>query len=126
MNNFYGFCTPIPTIDGAKLATMIGTNQTFAVQVFAHWCGHCTEASPLIQQASCALVDIPFFKMDADGDLGPLNVESLPSLILFKGGVESGRIEGLQEDAATYVKLMGLLIAGQPLPPEYTEDDGDE
>lgn len=126
MNDFYGFCTPIPNITGGEVTTKMATGQTFALQVFAHWCGHCGEASPLIQQASCALTDIPFFKLDADTDLGPLLVESLPTLILFKGGVEAGRIEGLQEDAATYVKLLNLLLAGQPLPPEYLDDGEDD
>ena len=84
------------------------------------------EAKPNVQQASCGFPDLPFYRLDADGDLGPINVEVLPTVVLFKGGQEAGRIEGAYS-ASDYIEKINILLAGGTLPqePEY-DDEGED
>jgi len=120
MTEFHGFCMPIGSnpIQGQAIRDLASQKATFAVQVSAEWCGACSTATPEIQQASCAFNDMTFYKMNGDDDdLGPLSIESLPSLAIFKNGNLMGLIEGAY-NSDEYVTRIGLLLDGKPLPPD--------
>ena len=68
------------------------------VDFWAEWCGPCKMSGPIIDQISDEHVDKMFVgKVDVDkeGNLaGRYNVLSIPTVILFKDGVEVGRQVG--------------------------------
>jgi thioredoxin 2 len=67
------------------------------LDVYATWCGPCQLMAPILQQASTDLPRVRFAKMDSDKfpELsGRLGVQGLPTLVLFEGGAEVGRVEG--------------------------------
>lgn len=68
------------------------------VDFFATWCGPCKLAEPVLEELSEVYKDkVLIMKLDVDAS--PVNsqeygVMSIPTTILFKGGVEMGRVVG--------------------------------
>lgn len=91
------------------MATQIVTDQDFSEKVlkssipvlvdfFATWCGPCKLAEPVLDELSEKYKDkVIFLKLDVDQS--PMNsqkygVMSIPTTVLFKGGVEVSRVVG--------------------------------
>lgn len=68
------------------------------VDFWAEWCGPCKAAGPIIEELSdtyAGKVVIAKVDVDANADLsGKHGVMSIPTVILFKDGVEVGRQVG--------------------------------
>lgn len=67
------------------------------VDFYADWCGPCKMAEPVLQELSDTYKDkVTFLKVDVDNNqiAGKFGVMSIPTTILFKGGVEIGRQVG--------------------------------
>ncbi|HHX00407.1 MAG TPA: thioredoxin [Acholeplasmataceae bacterium] len=67
------------------------------VDFYADWCGPCRMVSPIIEDLSNTMDGVNFVKVNVDeeGELAGLyGVRSIPTLILFKDGVEVNRIIG--------------------------------
>jgi thiol-disulfide isomerase/thioredoxin len=122
--SFYGFCTPIPSVNGPGIQGLMETQQTFVLQVSATWCGHCATAAPQIQAVSCLMPHIPFYRADADEDLGPVSIEALPSTVVFLNGVEANRLEGAYS-AEQYTEWISAVLDGLD-PPDLEDEDEDE
>jgi thioredoxin 1 len=67
------------------------------VDFYADWCGPCKVVAKMIDEISGQLTDVVFEKMNVDDDrdsVKTLGITSIPTIILFKNGVEVGRKVG--------------------------------
>lgn len=67
------------------------------VDFYAEWCGPCKMLMPVVTRMSENMTDVKFVKIDVDKfrDVAKENgVKSVPTLVLFKDGVEVNRRAG--------------------------------
>ena len=77
---------------------VIEGKQTILVDFYASWCGPCKMLAPILEDVSKEC-DIQICKIDVDEsfDLAKsYGVMSVPTLVLFKDGVEAKRAIGLK------------------------------
>lgn len=79
------------------------------VDLWAQWCGPCKMSGPVLDQMSEEYAGrVTFFKVDVDAEpdvAAKYGVMSIPTVILFKDGVEIGRQVGFAGKAG-YVQLL--------------------
>ena len=69
----------------------------FLVDFWAAWCGPCRMIAPVIEEMAASRTDVRFAKLNVDQN--PRSAQeyramSIPLLVLFKDGVEKGRVVG--------------------------------
>jgi thioredoxin 2 len=73
------------------------------VDVWAAWCGPCRTMAPEYERAAAAgEPGARFVKLDSDTEQAlsaKLAIRSIPTLLLFKGGKEIGRVSGAMSAA---------------------------
>jgi len=70
--------------------------KTAIVDFWAEWCGPCMGFAPMFKEASL-LSGISFYKCNVDANQksgAKYKVQSIPTLIIFRNGVEIDRIMG--------------------------------
>merc|ERR1711971_508760 len=98
-----------------ELQLVVGAGNTVLVDFYATWCGPCQWLTPELQKAAQVLGDrVKVMKVDTDmePDLATeLNIEGLPSLLLFRGGSMKPfwRIEGAMP-SEEIVRLVGQAL----------------
>lgn len=79
------------------------------VDFFATWCGPCKMQSPIIEKVKASVGDTAnVLKIDIDKNAETArkyNVQSIPTLILFKNGEPVWRAVGLQQADVLEAKL---------------------
>jgi thioredoxin 1 len=84
-------------------------NGVTLVDFFADWCGPCRMLTPILEKLAKEVQGkAKIVKIDVDSAqkvAATFQVTSIPTLILFKNGKESGRIVGLK-DAETLKKFI--------------------
>jgi thioredoxin len=86
---------PIDVTDATFAETI--SKGSFVVDFWAAWCGPCRMIAPVIEQLAASRSDVRFAKLNVDQN--PLmaashRAMSIPLLVLFKDGVEKGRVVG--------------------------------
>jgi thioredoxin 1 len=101
--------------------TMTVTDATFEQEViksakpvlvdfWAEWCGPCKMMEPALEQLSEEM-DITIAKLNVDENTAyaqQFNVESIPTMILFKDGQQVERIVGVTAKEALAQKIMAV------------------
>ena len=70
---------------------------SWVVDFWAAWCGPCRMIAPVIEQLAGERPDVRFGKLNVDEHprlAAKFNARSIPLLVLFKDGVERGRVVG--------------------------------
>lgn len=88
--------------DGVNFEAQIKEGVTL-VDFFATWCGPCKMLEPQLIELSKEKTDINYVKVDIDQHrelaTQTYNVKSVPTLVLFKDGVEVSRRSGFAPKA---------------------------
>lgn len=93
----------IEELDDNNFEEVIKSGVTL-VDFFAEWCGPCRTIAPVLEEVAQELSgQVRFAKLDIDkGHVTAKghHVTSVPTLILYKDGVEVNRLVGLRDKAA--------------------------
>lgn len=71
---------------------------TTLVDFWAEWCGPCRALAPVLDELSKEMPGVKIAKMNVDESSkvpAKFNVQSIPTMILFKDGQKVGQIVGL-------------------------------
>ncbi len=77
---------------------VLNSNKTTIIDFYADWCGPCKMMSPIIDEIAEENNNIKVGKLNVDeaGDLAAkYNVMSIPTIIIFKNGIENKRFVGV-------------------------------
>ena len=78
---------------------VLNSNLPVLVDFWAEWCGPCRMVGPIVEQLAQSLdgkVKVSKLNVDQNQEIAmKYNVQSIPSLILFKNGKEIARTVGL-------------------------------
>ena len=88
---------------------LIGESKPTLVDFFATWCGPCKMQAPILEEVKSAVGDkANVVKVDIDKNRNlatQYNVQSIPTLILFRNGEPVWRTVGLQQRETLVSKL---------------------
>ncbi|MBO9675538.1 MAG: thioredoxin [Sphingobacteriaceae bacterium] len=87
----------------AKFSDLINGDKPVLVDFFAEWCGPCKMMKPILEQLKSQVGDsVSIIKVDIDKNqpaASSFNVQSVPTLILFKKGKQVWRQSGVAQAA---------------------------
>ena len=83
----------------AKFSDLINGDKPVLVDFFAEWCGPCKMMKPILAQLKSQVGDsVSIIKVDIDKNqpaASSFNVQRVPTLILFKNGIQVWRQSGV-------------------------------
>jgi thioredoxin 1 len=101
------------TVTDANFAETISGDKPVLVDFWAEWCGPCRLVAPILDELAAENPDkITIAKLNVDENpalSGSYDVMSIPTLILFKDGIEKKRIIGARPKHALLAELAEYL-----------------
>lgn len=94
-------------LDSNNFANEINRGITL-VDFYADWCGPCKMIAPFVEKIANERADITVGKVNVDDDPDiaiKYGVSSIPTLIVFKDGVEASRVVGYRPKDAILAML---------------------
>ncbi len=98
-------------ISDKNLNEVLTQNKIVIVDFWAEWCGPCRMIGPVIDQLALEETDVMIGKLNVDGNpqaTMKYMVSSIPTIILFKDGLEVNRIKGVTSKAALKAQIEKL------------------
>lgn len=83
-------------INAEKFKSEIQNAELTVVDFYTDWCGPCKRIAPMLEELSCEGYRI--FKVDAEQERDlclEYNILAVPTLVIFKAGVQIDKIGGL-------------------------------
>ena len=92
---------------------LINSNPVVVVEFYESWCPHCQRMIPVVDQIKQLLGDratVHQFDIDENQSLADATgVESIPTFIIYKNGVEVWKQSGEMEGDVLYSKIENYL-----------------
>ena len=104
---------PTTALTEASFEETIKSNDIVLLDFWASWCGPCLRFGPVYEKVSEAHPDVVFGKLDTEayGQLaGALQIQAIPTLMAFRGGVLVYREAGAM-NAAGLEQLVSAVAA---------------
>jgi thioredoxin 2 len=106
-------------IDDAGLRSRVGrTRGALLVDVWAPWCGPCRQMAPHFHTAAARLEpDVQLLKLNSDENqrtAADLGIRGIPTLILFRDGVEIARKSGAMTADQIVSWALAMLDRAEP------------
>lgn len=99
--------------DNSFVSEVMGSATPVVVDFWAEWCGPCRMLAPVMEDVAQELDGtIKVAKLNVDENqetAASYGVMSIPTLIIFKGGEEVGRLVGYQPKAQIVAQLKEML-----------------
>ncbi|MGU8453357.1 thioredoxin [Clostridium perfringens] len=82
---------------------VIEASEVVVVDFWATWCGPCKMIAPVIEELANEMENVKFVKVDVDknpGSAGKYQIQSIPTLLIFKDGKVADTLVGFRPKAA--------------------------
>ena len=89
-------------VTSEQLKKIKSDNKVVLVDYFANWCGPCKMLMPRLEGLESQYPNVKFVKLNVDENMEHAmseNVRGIPTVIVFKEGVEYNRSSGANSDA---------------------------
>lgn len=95
------------------ITALLADKGTKLVEFYASWCPHCRRMMPVVDDVRALLegnVNVYQFDIDKFGDIAKeLDVESVPTFLVYSGDEEQWRFTGEIDGNALYSKIKEYL-----------------